>query len=86
MMPRRIEITRAADPDLQNLAVDDRRVIVDAIRAFAAGNSPSADVKKLAGITPPLWRLRVGRFRAIYSIDSERIIILRIGDRRDVDR
>jgi mRNA-degrading endonuclease RelE of RelBE toxin-antitoxin system len=86
MTPRRVEITRAADRDLHHLTVDDRRAIVDAIRAFAAGNSPSADVKKLAGITPPRWRLRVGRFRTIYSIDSERIVILRIGDRRDVYR
>lgn len=34
----------------------------------------------------PFWRLRVGNYRAIYEIDSERraITVLFIGHRRDV--
>ena len=34
----------------------------------------------------PFWRLRIGDYRAIYEVDSEReiVIILFIGHRRDV--
>jgi mRNA-degrading endonuclease RelE of RelBE toxin-antitoxin system len=65
-------MTRAADRDLSTFAPHDRNTIVDAVKAFAAGNSPNADGKKLAGATPPRWRLRIGRFRVISSIEPER--------------
>jgi mRNA interferase RelE/StbE len=81
---RRIDLTRAAERDLRRLGADDRRAVVAALEAFAA--DASADIKKLVGAEPPRWRLRVGRFRAIMSLEPGRIIVERIGDRRDVYR
>lgn len=33
---------------------------------------PGADIKPLSGTTPPKHRLRVGDFRVIYVVDTER--------------
>lgn len=59
-------------------------MIVAAIEAFAA-NRPG-DVKKLVGVDPPRWRLRIGRFRAIFAFEPGHIVVERIVDRRDAYR
>ncbi len=79
-----MELTRGAERDLLRLGVEDRRAIIEAIEAFAAGQP--GDLKKLAGYKPPRWRLRVGRFRAIVSLEPGLITVQRVGDRRDVYR
>lgn len=47
-------------------------------------NSPEKKSEHLTRL--PLWRLKVGDYRAIYEIDDERnaVIVLFIGHRRDV--
>ncbi|MGP6156360.1 MAG: type II toxin-antitoxin system RelE family toxin [Vulcanimicrobiaceae bacterium] len=83
-MSRRVELTRAAMKDIQKLGVADQRVVVAALEAFSAGTM--GDVKKLRGYDPPAWRLRVGRFRVVYRIEGEAVIVDRISDRHDVYR
>lgn len=43
--------------------------------------------QKLRG-ADDIWRIRVGDFRILYSVDDERLLVLviRIGHRRDVYR
>ena len=39
---------------------------------------------KLTGVTPPLWRLRVGDYRVMYSVSSEQeLIVVEALARRD---
>ena len=46
---------------------------------------PQGDIKRLQGEKyPPLYRLRVGKFRIIYHIENEEIIIAKIDTRGDV--
>jgi len=58
---------KSAERDLGRLGTADRRAVVAALEAFAA--DASADFKKLVGAEKPRWRLRVGRFRAIMSLE-----------------
>ncbi|MFG3118665.1 type II toxin-antitoxin system RelE/ParE family toxin [Streptomyces sp. NPDC048197] len=56
----------------------------------ALGDDPyreDADVKKLAGPSG-LYRLRVGNYRVAYQVEDGELIILvvKVGDRRDVYR
>lgn len=53
---------------------------------WLAANCESLDHKPLSGEFKGLFRLRVGSYRVIYSIDSSsrRINILLIGHRRDI--
>lgn len=53
---------------------------------LAAGTAPNLDVKKLVDVAPPRYRLRIGRYRAIFAFQPGLIVIERILDRRDAYR
>ena len=67
-------------------ALDDRylRRIVPRIEALGWNPRP-AGCKKLKGV-PDLWRIRIGDYRVVYSVDDGRseVAILRVRHRRDV--
>ncbi|MEW6409229.1 MAG: type II toxin-antitoxin system RelE/ParE family toxin [Nitrospirota bacterium] len=43
-------------------------------------------IKKLKGFTPPLYRMRIGNYRVLYRITGNEIAILRIIDRKELER
>jgi mRNA-degrading endonuclease RelE of RelBE toxin-antitoxin system len=43
-------------------------------------------IKKLAGFSPPLYRLRSGDFRAYYRIREGDVVILTIRNRKDSEK
>jgi mRNA interferase RelE/StbE len=51
----------------------------------AVDKIPQGDIKKLQGEKyPPLYRLRVGKYRIIYHVEQDEIIIVKIDTRGDV--
>lgn len=51
----------------------------------AINNLPNGDIKSLQGKdVPPLFRLRIGKYRIIYFIDNQSYKILKIDVRGDV--
>jgi len=47
---------------------------------------PRPGSKKLKGYRPPLYRLRAGDFRVLYRVAGKTVTVLRIIDRRDLER
>lgn len=47
---------------------------------------PSLLTKKLQGIVPVAWRVRIGQYRLIYSFTKKSVILHRIRLRKDVYR
>ena len=48
-------------------------------------NLPNGDVKKLTGNNiPPIYRLRVSKYRILFHMDNEKIQILKVDSRGDV--
>lgn len=49
---------------------------------------PKGDIKQMQGFDPPLYRLRVGKFRVLYeyvSIDGKEVLLIKdIGSRGDI--
>ncbi len=80
-----IFISREALKELKNLPKTIVLKISSAIEGLSSEPRPSA-CKKLKGIQPALWRIRVGDYRIIYQIDDTvRIIeVRRIGHRLDI--
>jgi mRNA interferase RelE/StbE len=66
--------SRAATKTLGRLPVDVRRLIESKITRLAAAPHRAANVKRLAG-HPRGWRLRVGDWRVVYTLDDERLIV-----------
>lgn len=51
----------------------------------AIQNLPSGDVKRLTGDdTPPIYRIRISKFRILFHMDEEEIQILKVDSRGDI--
>jgi len=48
--------------------------------------SQGSTIKRLKGFRPPVYRLRSGDYRVLYSIRGSKIIILRVIDRKTLER
>lgn len=85
-MPYTISLTRPAEKDLESLPKDVLRRVDAAILTLADDPQPHSS-KKLKG-EEDLYRLRVGRYRIIYRIENDELIVLviRIRHRREVYR
>jgi mRNA interferase RelE/StbE len=75
----RVELTRPAERDIRRLDQPVRERILIAIEGLT-GDSPAGDIKRMSGITPPQWRLRVGGWRVRFNRDPEArtVLILRV--------
>ena len=86
MVSYSVEITASAEKALARLPKDDMTRVVRAITALATEPRPGG-CRKLEG-HEDIYRIRVGLYRVIYSIDDRRIIVvvLKLGHRKDVYR
>lgn len=84
-MPYRIEVRPAAARQLRKLDPPTARRIQGAIALLADDPRPPAS-RPLTG--RPAWRVRVGDYRVIYTIEDDRlvVVVVTIGHRRDVYR
>ena len=75
----RVEVTRPAARDFNRLDKPVRERVLAAIGGLMT-DPPTGDIKRLAGIEPPQWRLRVGDWRVRFNRDPETrtVLILRI--------
>ncbi len=84
-MRYRLSIRRSADKELRSIHPQERERIIGAIRDLADDPRPAA-AKALTGVDA--WSLRVGRYRVIYEIEDDLLLVtvIKIGHRRDVYR
>jgi mRNA interferase RelE/StbE len=77
---KKLTYLRNAYKTLADYDKDIRKRIITAIEKI-----PQGDIKKLHGEKyPPLYRLRVGKYRIIYQIEKDEIIIAKIDTRGDI--
>ena len=80
-----LEIKRSAAKELAQLPTKDRGRVIVCIQALAADPRPSG-AEKLSG--QERYRVRQGDYRILYEIEDQvlRVIVVKIGHRRDVYR
>ena len=80
-----IEIARPAQRQLKKLDPTARKKISQRIDRLAKEPRPPG-VVKLADVAPPLYRVREGQYRILFTIDDDKLIVLtvRIGHRSEV--
>lgn len=87
MSGRPIQITRTAAKDLDRLDPALRDQLVRDLRDLQTdptGRPPR--IKRLPGYGAPLYRLRSGDYRVVYRLDDDLITVLRVINRRDLER
>lgn len=81
---KEIEWTDASLEDMAALDQGIARRVKRAVERLA--ESGSGNVKKLQGIDPPEYRLRVGDYRVRFELDGETVRVLRVRNRREAYR
>lgn len=77
-----VTITKSAHADYMDLQANDRSQVLRGIKAYQ--RSDSGDITKVKGVTPPTFRLRVGKIRVLFLRDGNHITIFKIGYRGDL--
>ena len=75
--------TRRAAKDMEDLPIDDRKRVLDAVDRFAA--SGVGDMRALGGQWRGRFRLRVGNRRVIFRQEND-IVVVRVLHRREAYR
>jgi mRNA interferase RelE/StbE len=82
-----IQLTSSAVDDLDCILDISKKKIIASIRKLSADPfSPGPKLKKLKGFKPPIYRIRSGDFRVLYRVKDKTITILRVVDRKDLER
>ena len=81
-----IVIEKRAERELRRLPLAIQRRVTQAITSLADNPHPHRS-KKLGG-WQHRWRIRIGDYRVVYEVHEQvlRIMVIRIGHRRDVYR
>ena len=82
-----VALTEHAVGDLKNIPREQRDQIHHDIIILESAPFPSGTtIKRLKRLRPPVYRLRSGDFRILYHIHENDVIILRVIDRKLLER
>ncbi len=70
-----IEIARPAQRQLKKLDASARKKVSRRIDGLAKNPRPSG-VVKLTDVSPPVYRVREGQYRVLYTINDDALIVL----------
>ena len=83
----RILFSFRAIADLEEVSKELRKQIQRDLKALQTSPLPSGtQTKRLKGFRPPIYRLRSGDFRVLYRIREDKVTILRVIDRKLLER
>lgn len=72
--------------DLKKLPKPVQRMIVEKLTYFASHKNPLSFAKRLTNMDIGSYRFRIGDYRAIVDVQKTKIIVLRIGNRKNIYR
>jgi mRNA interferase RelE/StbE len=82
-----VNLTEHATDDLKDISKEVRGKIHQDLKALESAPLPfGTHVKRLRGFRPPVYRLRSGDFRVLYHIQGNTVTILRVIDRKLLER
>lgn len=83
MADYKIEIKKSAQKEIKNLPNKELKKVIDKIASLASEPRPTG-CKKLSG--EEKYRIRVGSYRVLYSIEDDILVIyvVKVGHRKDV--
>ena len=80
-LPLRVEWSKRANSDLRKLGKQDKARVSRAVQRFA--DTGHGATKKLGGLDPPRFRLKVGTWRVMFRHETGAIHVHRVLRRRD---
>ena len=80
----KIVFTRRAFRDLDKIPKDEKSRIGQKLQEYA--QEPLKYAKNLTSTKIGTYRFRVGDYRIVFDIENDEIVVLRVGNRRDIYR
>ncbi len=77
---------QSAARTLEKLPRRVRARILKKIRFYTEQKNPLEFTERLTDSTVGQWRFRIGNYRVIFDVLKDKIIILKVGHRRDIYR
>ncbi|MGH7254359.1 MAG: type II toxin-antitoxin system RelE family toxin [Nitrospirales bacterium] len=87
--PFTIEFERAAEREIKALPSEVGRAILHEIKtrlSVEPFKEVKTRIKRLGGFSLPLYRLRIGDYRAYYRIAQQRVVVLAVLHKKDSER
>jgi mRNA interferase RelE/StbE len=82
-----VVLTEHAIADLEEISKEVREKVQRDLKNLQTSPLPSGtQIKRLKGFRPPIYRLRSGNFRVLYRIREGEVTILRVIDRKILER
>ncbi len=78
--------TRHAEREFLKLPKAAQKRILLKVREFLAGPEPLSHARKLEGVAGRVYRFRIGDYRVVFDWLGEEIVVLRVGDRKEIYR
>lgn len=79
-------VSPAAERDLGKMASSERQRVLRGCVVLHSDPVPKGKkVKQLSGFDPPLYRLRVGDYRVVYRVEGERVVVLAVMHRSELE-
>lgn len=78
------EFTSGARKDIKKLSSEVATRIIKKLNFFVSTTDPLAHADHLTNYELGSYRFRIGDYRVIFDLDGEKIVILKIGHRREI--
>jgi len=78
------EFKQQAIRDLKKLPKDIQKKIIKKLDYFISAENPLSFADKLIHFEIGSFRFRIGDYRVIFDLEGEKIIILTLGDRKEI--
>jgi mRNA interferase RelE/StbE len=83
-MEYKIVFTRRATRDVSRLEPEVRKRIGDALKRYS--KDPLNHARKMVDPSLGSYRFRIGDYRVIFDLEGHKLIVLRIGHRKEIYR
>ena len=86
-MKYRVVFTRTSEKDIKSLPKTIQANSLRQIKKLEMRITPDGKrIKKIKGIKGSFYRLRIGDYRAVFTVEGDSVTILRIVNRKELDR
>ncbi|NUM52196.1 MAG: type II toxin-antitoxin system RelE/ParE family toxin [Candidatus Hydrogenedentes bacterium] len=80
----KLVFTKRAQRDYDCLDTATKKRMLDILKVYAV--DPMKHAKKLSQSRLGTYRYRIGEYRVVFDFEGEKVVVLRIGHRRDIYR
>ena len=78
------EIKKSAAKEIEKLSSETKKRILDKLKFYSIQENPLKFADKLKNSKFGEYRFRIGNYRVLFDIDNHKIIILKVGHRKDI--